>query len=70
MQLIDRSFVGFAGSMQEPSEDIRFAVSSLNLDVEDNRYKRFAAEIELVTTYEGWQVNLNFFNRKPDNERE
>ncbi len=70
MQIIDRSVVGFSGRMEEPTEDLRFAVSSLYLDIADPRYRRFIAEIELVSNYEGWQVNVNFFNKKPDNEQE
>ena len=70
LELIDVSTVGFAGIYEAPTDDVRFTVSSLRLDVLHPQYKRFLAEIELITNYEGWQVNINFYNRKPDDERE
>lgn len=70
LKLIDVSTVGFEGILEEPSEDVRFTVSSLRLDVMHPQYKRFLAEVELLTDLEGWQVNVNFYNRKPDDEKE
>ena len=70
LKLIDVSSVGFTGVYEEPIDDVRFTVSSLRLDVLHPQYKRFLAEVELITNYEGWQVNVNFYNRKPDDERE
>jgi len=70
MQLIDRSIISFTGELRQPTEEIRFTVSSLHLDVDDIRYKRFTAEVELLANYTDWQVNINLSNKKPDNERE
>lgn len=70
LHLVDRTVIGFVGDLQEPSELIRFAMSTLKLAISDNRYKRFNAEVELVTNYNGWRVNVNFHNKKPDDERE
>ncbi len=68
MQLIDRSVTGFSGELQTPTDNVRFTVSALQLDHFDPRYKRFTAEVELVSSYNGWLVKVNFFNKKPDTE--
>lgn len=68
MQLVDRTYLGFYGDLQEPSQAVRFTVSTLQLNFEDPRYDRFKAIIELVPGYTGWQVSVSFFNKKPDNE--
>lgn len=70
LKLIDVSTAGFTGTYEEPSEEVRFTVSSLRLDVMHPQYKRFFAEVELLSNYEGYQVNVNFYNRKGDEERE
>ncbi len=67
---IDRSLMRFSGTMESPKEEIGFATSTLRLDVEDVRYKRFAAEIELVSnSYDNFEVHLNLQNRKNDDEQ-
>jgi hypothetical protein len=70
IHLIDRTFIGFAGKMEQPTDEVRFTVSTLRLESDDIRYKRFSAEVELLSTYTGFQVNINLSNKKPDNERE
>jgi hypothetical protein len=70
MQLADRSVLGFTGEMEQPKEDLRFTESTLRLDSDDIRYKRFTAEVELLLNYTEWQVNINLSNKKPDTERE
>ena len=67
---IDRSLMRFTGSLEPAKEEIGFATSILQLDVEDVRYKKFAAEIELVSnSYDSFEVHLNLQNRKNDNEQ-
>jgi hypothetical protein len=68
--LIDRTFIGFEGKMEQPTDEVRFTVSTLRLASDDIRYKRFTAEVELLSNYTGFQVNINLSNKKPDNERE
>ena len=70
MQLIDLSAVGFKGTMEQPSEALKFTVSTLQLNSDDIRYKRFTAEVELLANYTDWQVNINLSNKKPDAEKE
>jgi hypothetical protein len=70
IHLIDRSIIGFEGQMEQPTEELRFTVSTLRLESDDIRYKRFSAEIELLSNYTGFQVNINLSNKKPDSERE
>lgn len=65
---IDRSAVHFVGDMDEPTEDRRFAVSTLALDVNDKRYKRFVAEIELSGSMGDWEVKLNLHNKRRDTD--
>lgn len=65
---IDRSAVHFIGEMEEPSEDLRFAVSILALDVNDKRYERFVAEIELSGAMGDWSVKLNLHNKRRDTD--
>ncbi len=67
---IDRTLMRFTGSYESPKAEIGFATSILQLDVEDIRYKKFAAEIELVSnSYDNFEVHLNLQNRKNDNEQ-
>jgi hypothetical protein len=68
LQLIDRSVTGFSGELEEPKEAVGFAVSTLQLDITDYRYNNFKAEVELLLSYSGYQVNLNLHNKKPDTE--
>ncbi|MDB5193777.1 MAG: hypothetical protein JWQ96_3340 [Segetibacter sp.] len=70
LQLVDKSVLSFSGKLEEPAENLRFTVSSLQLDSQDDRYSRFRAEVELVSTYDGWKVSLNLHNTKPDEDRE
>jgi hypothetical protein len=64
---IDKSFAGFSGEMEKPAETLRFTVSTLRFELEDKRYKNFQADIEMVSTYNGWEVHLNLQTKRPDN---
>lgn len=67
---IDRTLMRFTGTLDSPKEEIGFATSILQLDLDDVRYKKFAAEIELVSnSYDNFEVHLNLQNRKNDNEQ-
>lgn len=63
---VDKSYVGFKGDFQKPSEEIRFASSSLGFDLNDERYDDFKVDVELVSSYTGWVVNINFQTKKKD----
>lgn len=63
---IDKSYVGFNGDMEKPTEDLRFTVSTLQFQLDDKRYKNFEADIEMVSTYDGWEVHLNLQTKNPD----
>ena len=63
---IDKTFVGFTGEMEKPAETLRFTVSTLNLTLEDKRYKNFQADVELISNYSGWEVHLNLQTKLPD----
>ncbi len=61
--------ISFSGSMEEPTENLRFTSSQLRPDVSSGAYKHFIAEIELINSVEGWTVQLNLHSRKDDTER-
>ncbi|GEO07726.1 hypothetical protein [Segetibacter aerophilus] len=63
---IDKSMVGFEGNLEKPTEDLKFAVSTLNFQLEDKRYKNFQADVEMVSNYSGWEVHLNLQTKHPD----
>ena len=65
---IDKSYIGFSGTLEKPSEDLRFKVSTLRFLLDDNRYKKFSADVEIVSTYDGWEVRLNLQTRKEDSD--
>ena len=63
---IDKTLVGFSGEMEKPAEQLRFTVSTLRFSLDDNRYKDFEADVEMVSTYDGWEVHLNLQTKHPD----
>ncbi len=67
---IDRSLMRFTGDLENPKEEVDFATSTLRLDLDDDRYKKFAAEIELLNSgYDTWEVHLNLQTKKNDDEK-
>ncbi len=60
----------FEGEMENPDENVSFAVSSLRLKTEDKIYKNLVAEIELSNSYEGWEVHLNIYSKKYQEKKE
>jgi hypothetical protein len=64
LRWIDKSAVNFTGEYIAPRENLRFTTSTLSLNLADPRYEKFEAEIEIQTTYDGWQVLLNLSKRK------
>jgi len=65
---IDSSPASFEGAIENPDENVRFTVSSLRLKAEDNRYTNFAADVELMNNYDGWEVHLNLYKKKKDTD--
>lgn len=61
--------ISFDGSMEEPTETLRFTSSQLRPDVTGGAYKNFIAEVEIINSIEGWKVQLNLHSRKGDTER-
>ncbi|HSN59744.1 MAG TPA: hypothetical protein VLR49_02330 [Ferruginibacter sp.] len=61
--------VSFDGSMENPSESLRFTTSILRPSLHTDIYKNFIAEIEMLNSIEGWIVRLNLHSRKEDTER-
>ena len=68
MRWVDKSAIGFTGELEEPNESIRFTLSYLKPDMVDYEYQHFFAEVEMVTSLEGFEVRLNLHNRRNDME--
>lgn len=69
MKWVDKSVISFMGEMEVPDENVRFTVTALRLNIIDQPYRSFFGELELISTYEGWEVHLSLHNRKNDAER-
>ena len=69
MKWVDKSTISFMGELEVPDENIRFTVTPLRLSIIDLPYRRFWGEIELTSTYDGWEVHLNLHNKKSDAEK-
>jgi len=68
LRWLDKVGMDFTGEMEEPSVDVGFAVSTLRPEFPEPHYIKFTAEIELVSSYEGWEVRLNLQNKRDDME--
>lgn len=68
MRWVDKSAVSFTGELEEPVESISFTTSYLKPDLIDHAYHDFYAEVEMITSLEGWEVRLNLHNRRNDRE--
>lgn len=69
MKWVDNSTISFMGKLEIPEENIRFTVTPLRLSIIDLPFCRFYGEIELINTYDGWEVHLNLHNKKNDAEK-
>jgi len=61
--------ISFDGSMENPTEALRFTTSILRPSQYTEVYKNFIAEIEMLNSIEGFTVRLNLHSRKEDTER-
>ena len=59
----DKKPAKFVGDLQKPKESVRFASTELILETTDLIYRNFFAQIQLNSTIDGWEVQLNFINR-------
>lgn len=66
MKWIDLSAVSFQGDIQAPKESVRFATTNLYLELIDDRYKDFEAQVDLLPTYAGFEVQLSLHKRVKD----
>lgn len=69
MKWVDKSTISFMGNFEEPDENVRFTMTSMRLNIIDVPYRSFFGEIELTSTYDGWEVHLNLHNKKSDKEQ-
>ena len=61
---IDITAAGFDGKMETVDENVGFAVSSLRLKTKNKLYKNLVAEVEITSSYTGWEVRLNVYTKK------
>ncbi len=59
----DKSVVTFIGNFGKPKESVRFTSSSLQLNSDERIYRNFFAQLELTSTYDGWEVQLNLIEK-------
>ncbi|MFZ1529174.1 MAG: hypothetical protein WAT19_10505 [Ferruginibacter sp.] len=59
----------FSGSMQEPTEDLRFTSSLLRANSSNIMYKDFIANVDLLNTMEGWEVKISLNRKREDTEK-
>jgi len=59
----DKKPAKFVGDLQRPKESVRFASSELILETTDLIYRNFFAQIQLNSTIDGWEVQLNLINK-------
>lgn len=69
MKWLDKSIISFIGELEMPDENVRFAITSLKLNIIDKIYRSFFGEIELASSYDGWEVYLNLHSKKNDMEK-
>ena len=67
--MLNSKSIHFEGAMDEPDESLRFTVSTLRTSSQVIGYDNFIAEVEMVNSYDGWEVHLNIQKRKNDTER-
>ena len=68
IQLVDGTVVYLKGSWEPAKDGVSFTTSTLRPTIDDPRYKEVRIELELVYQLAEWGVNINIFNKKPDDE--
>jgi hypothetical protein len=66
---IDDFNFGFSGDMEEPTESLRFSVSTLKAVSDNPAFEHFIAEVEITNSFVGWEVHLNLENKKNDKDK-
>ena len=59
----DKKPAKFKGELQKPKESVRFASTELILETTDLIYRNFFAQIQLNSTMDGWEVQINLINK-------
>lgn len=65
---IGSSAANFEGEMEKADENVRFAVSSLRMKTTDWHYANLVADVELTSSYGGWEVHLNLYYKSRDTD--
>lgn len=68
LRWLDKAGMDFTGELEEPSTDVGFAVSTLRPQFPEPVYIKFTADVELINSYDGWEVRLNLQNKRDDSE--
>ena len=59
----DKKPAKFKGELQKPKASVRFASTELILETTDLIYRNFFAQIQLNSTMDGWEVQINLINK-------
>ena len=54
---------GFEGKFENIDENVGFAVSTLRLNTKNSRYRSLVAELNINSSYTGWEVKLDLYTR-------
>jgi hypothetical protein len=55
---------GFEGKLENIDENVGFTVSSLRLKTSNPRYRDLVAELNISSSYTGWEVRLDLYTKK------
>jgi hypothetical protein len=66
IKLNDGSSIFLKASLEAPSEEKKFTVTSFKLATTDLRYRELKVELELLYRIGEWEININVVNKKKD----
>lgn len=68
IQLMDGTIIYLKGTWSPAKEDAPFTASTLQLTVDDQRYRGVRVELELVYELAQWGVSINIYSRQTDDK--
>lgn len=66
LKLNDGSSIFLKATLETPSEDKKFTVTSFKLATTDLRFRELKVELELLYRIGEWEININVVNKKKD----
>lgn len=68
IQLMDGTIIYLKGTWSPAKEDAPFTASTLQLTIDDQRYRGVRVELELVYELAQWGVSINIYSRQTDDK--